>query len=150
MLYVCEVKMTIVLIFNFLIFMSQEKLKQDVLDFLREEGFAPSLDEDGDVKFKKEGDVHFVRIDEKDNSPFYLSMTRYLSMGDDGYDMSKAMLVTMEVNNYKTVKVRLYDSYITIRSEMFLQDISHFKAVFYRTISLMNMAMNEFCEEYSK
>ena len=40
--------------------------------FLLEEGYAPSIDDDGDVRFKFEGGDYFVLIDREDEDYFRL------------------------------------------------------------------------------
>ena len=130
--------------------MLKEKIQNDVLAYIKEEGFLPSITEDDDIVFKKEGILHYVSIADNESSPFYLSFSRGLNIGDN-YDKQKAMLIANEVNNYKCIKTKLYDSgVVVVAAEMFLQDVEHFKAVFYRTMSVLNFAMNEFCDEYQK
>ena len=129
--------------------MTQENLKNEVLNFLKEEGFCPTIDEDGDICFKKEGDLYYVIVDNKEESPFYLVISLGRRM-EEGYDMAKALPIVYEVNHYKGVKMKLYESSIVTRAEMFLENADHFKAVFYRTTTLLNIGMNEFCEEFFK
>jgi hypothetical protein len=127
----------------------QKKLQNDIVSYLRTEGFAPSIDEDGDIMFKREGITHYVIIDRTEDSPYFLILQRGLNI-EEGYDKQKVLQIANEVNYYKGIKVRLYDTSISIRAEMFLQNAEHFKAVFYRIIALMNFAKNEFQEEYNK
>lgn len=44
--------------------LAQNSVKRDIFSFLRTEGYAPSLDEDGDIKFKVQGTVYFALVKE--------------------------------------------------------------------------------------
>jgi hypothetical protein len=127
----------------------QKKLQTDIMNYLKTEGFSPSIDEDGDIAFKKEGVNHYVIISKDEDSPFYLSISRYLSMDED-YNIRKAMPIINEANKYKGVKLLAYDTSIAVKAEMFLQSADHFKAVFNRLMVLLGYAANEFREEWSK
>ena len=127
----------------------QQKLQNDIQNYLREEGFAPSIDEDGDIKFKKEGISFYVIIDKGENSPFFLQLCVPYNLGAN-YDRQKVMRIANEVNEYKSVKMKLYSESIMIKAEMFLQDATHFGAVFYRTMSILGYAGEEFLNEYNK
>jgi len=126
--------------------MSQE-IQNSVMAYLKEEGFAPSIDEDGDIRFKKEGDLYYVIIDDKEDNPYYMSIALARGM-DEGYNMQKAISIAYEVQEYKGVKMKLYNTSILTKSEMFFQDPKHFNAVFYRTTRILLAAMNEFCEKF--
>ena len=129
--------------------MSIEGIKKSIMDYLRVEGYVPTIDEDGDISFKKEGDLYFVFLDEKESAPFYLTFTLGRNM-TEGYDMDKAMVIAFEIEGYKGVKMKLYNNGIQTRSEMFFQNITHFNDIFKRTSEIMLFAMNEFCEKFFK
>lgn len=40
----------------------------NLYDHLSNEGFRPSIDDDGDLRFKVEGRVYFIRLDEEDST----------------------------------------------------------------------------------
>ena len=46
--------------------MSKAALQRMYMDYLREEGYMPSIDEDGDILFKVAGDSYYIIIDEDD------------------------------------------------------------------------------------
>jgi len=127
--------------------MDIEGIKKNIMDFLRNEGYAPSFDDDGDIKFKKEGDLYYVLVDEKQSSPFYLTIALSRNMPKD-YDMNKAMTLAFEIEDYKSIKMKLYSWGIQTRAEMFFQNNNHFNDVFNRTTQIMLFAMNEFCEKF--
>ena len=83
--------------------------RDSVVSFLKEEGFVPSVDEDGDIWFKKEGDTLLVTIQD-DTAPFYIQITYYLS--SEGMDDQIALLKAVNnINlNCRCVKCALDDN----------------------------------------
>lgn len=47
-------------------------LQSAYMEYLREEGYRPTLDTNGNIKFKKEGLIYYIFVNEKD--PKYFSM----------------------------------------------------------------------------
>ena len=49
---------------------SQEWTKRDLqnayMDYLRQEGYVPSIDTDGDIQFKVAGDTYYIIVDDRD------------------------------------------------------------------------------------
>ena len=127
--------------------MNQKTIQNEIMNYLKNEGFTPSIDDDGDINFKKEGDLHYVIIDEKEENPFYLTISLTRRM-EEGYDMEKAISVAFDVEGYKGIKIKLYKTSIVAQAQMFFQHPDHFKQVFYRTTQIMLWAMDEFCEKY--
>ena len=68
--------------------------RDSVVSFLKDEGFVPSVDEDGDIWFKKEGDTLLVSVQD-DTAPFYVQINYGLS--SEGMDDQVALLKA--VNN---------------------------------------------------
>ena len=68
--------------------------RDSVVSFLKSEGFVPSVDEDGDIWFKKEGDNLLVSVQDE-AAPFYVQISYYLS--SEGMDDQVALLKA--VNN---------------------------------------------------
>jgi hypothetical protein len=126
--------------------MDHKEIKDSILTYIKQEGYVPTVDDDGDIEFKKEGDLYWVIIDEKEESPFYLSIILTRRMGDD-YDKRRAIIVAHEVNK-KGVRVKLKDKSVWAEADMFFQDPKHFNAVFKRTTQIMLWAMDEFCEQF--
>ena len=42
--------------------LAQLRLRGDIKNYLQQEGYMPEIDSDGDIKFKKEGDTFYVKI----------------------------------------------------------------------------------------
>ena len=66
--------------------------RDSVVSLLKDQGFVPSLDEEGDIWFKKEGSTLLINIQDE-AAPFYVQISYYLpSKGaDDQVALLKAM-----------------------------------------------------------
>ena len=83
--------------------------RDSVVSFLKEEGFVPSVDEDGDIWFKKEGDTLLVSVQD-DTAPFYVQINYGLS--SEGMDDQVALLKAMNsINlNCRCIKCAMDDN----------------------------------------
>jgi len=45
---------------------TKEDLQNTYMEYLRQEGYVPTIDADGDIQFKVAGDVYFIIINETD------------------------------------------------------------------------------------
>lgn len=70
--------------------------RDSIANFLKLEGYVPSIDEDGDIEFKKEGSTYFVTVVD-DEAPFYVQFSYYLGMDEDIDQV--AMLKAMNETN---------------------------------------------------
>lgn len=130
---------------------TQRKLRSDIILFLKEEGFMPELDSDGDIKFKKEGETYYISINSQDTSPMYLVMHKQYRYSDDGLFIKKYILkASNELNLYKAVKVLCFDSYYSFRAEMYLVNVEHFKYTFYKLLSQLANIENDLETECRK
>ena len=115
---------------------AQRRLRSDITQFLREEGFMPEIDSDGDIKFKKEGGTYYISIDYKDDSPMYLVMYRQYLYSESGLFVKRNILkASNELNFYKGVKILCFESNYSFRAEMYLVNAEHFKYTFYKLLS---------------
>lgn len=89
--------------------------RDSVVSFLKSEGFVPSVDEDGDIWFKKEGDNLLVSI-EDETAPFYVQISYALS--SEGMDDQVALLKAVNnINlNCRCVKCSIGDNGVMLIS----------------------------------
>lgn len=127
----------------------QIKLRSDVLSFLKQEGFMPEIDSDGDIKFKREGNTMYVSINEKDESPMFITLSRYFSYSDD-ITQYKIEQASIELNLYKGVKVIAFKSNYAIRGEMYVRDAQSFCKVFYKLATQIDNVREDVREECGK
>lgn len=129
----------------------QLKLRSDIESFLREEGFMPQIDSDGDIAFKKDGDRYYVIIDSRDTSPFYITLSKFYSYGE-GLNRHNISEKLDELNLKKAVKVLLNDKSYVLQSEMFIINAESFKYVFYKLlnqIEALEEEVNILCSDKS-
>lgn len=113
---------------------AQKKVRSGIMYFLKEEGYMPELDSDGDILFKKEGMKYHVAVSDIDTSPMYVVLFHNYRY-DDTYTKNKILSVLNEVNLYKAVKLLCFDAAYSFRAEMYLVDAEQFKYTFYKLMS---------------
>lgn len=59
----------------------EQSFTNEVKKFLLNEGYAPTIDEDGDVKFKYEGDTFYVMVATYDEG-YYVRVTGFMTAGE--------------------------------------------------------------------
>lgn len=131
--------------------LSQEQLelRTDISNFLKEEGFMPEIDSDGDIRFKSEGHTYYVTISSVDENPMYISL--YIPFNNpDGYSADDVVLATKALNKYKGVKVVCFDDSFRISGELYLRDADLFKESFYKLMSQINNVREDFMDEIKK
>lgn len=126
---------------------SQEKLRSDIMSFLRYEGYMPELDNDGDIKFKKEGTVYFVRVDSNETSPMYVVLFTLYNKPSN-YDINVVKLASAELNFYKGVKCIVYDSgTVSLQADLFMNSVDTFKAVFNKLMQNIGYMAEDILDE---
>lgn len=131
---------------------SQLKLRTEIFNFLKEEGFAPEIDKDGDIKFKRQGNYHYVIIAENNESPMYVEMERYVAVPEKYSEVTARVAAHNLSRRYKAVKCYFTgnDKVITFSAQMFVRSSEPFKEVFYKLCTVMDdmkEEMNERLEE---
>ena len=84
---------------------SQLKLRTEIFNFLKEEGFAPEIDKDGDIKFKRQGNYHYVIIAENNESPMYVEMERYVAVPEKYSDTSVHFSSSVHVSPSRVISI---------------------------------------------
>ena len=120
----------------------QKDMRDKAFDFLRDEGFQPSIDNDGDIMFWRGGKKYYIIVSDKDNSPFYLSLSIYFDYSDH-LSKSKLLLYSSEINKYKMLKLYLSDNTFSLQCQMFLTNIESFTAIFNRVLGIIDSAEDE-------
>lgn len=120
----------------------QRRLRDDIVEYLRNEGFGPKVDNDGDVAFKKEGRQYYVQITEKDKSPMYCFISCHFVYGETFTKRAVAQ-AAVEIADNKMVKVVLFDNSYAFISDLYLTSSSAFTSIFYKMIGQIDSAMEE-------
>lgn len=131
---------------------TKKRIRTNYINFLKEEGYVPSIDADGDIKFKIDGSTYYVVIADQD-SPAYVTLWApgYTLGGDGGYDIVKVIPIINKTNiERRGVKFLYTDKSVIVRMEMLLPNAESFKNVFYTSLSYLKSSRELFEEEYSK
>jgi hypothetical protein len=122
---------------------TKEDLQGTYMEYLRQEGYVPSIDVDGDIQFKVAGDTYFIIVDDKDLQFFQV----YTGFKLDTVSQEIALNAVNSSNrSSKVVKIAFSPDrkVISITAELLLNDPKDFIPVFSRTISLIRNAENNF------
>ena len=123
-----------------------EDVRNLYLECLREEGYVPKLDEEGDITFKKEGQRFYVAIKESDLA--YINLSTHGTYNDLLRDRNHAFEVINDIQfKYKAVKMLLFDGdemSILFKIENFLESPVQFQNVLLRSLNLLFHVMTRF------
>jgi hypothetical protein len=126
---------------------TRDVLQNMYIQYLREEGYLPSLDGDGDILFKVSGNNYFIILDENDfqNNLLFFRIYTGVSLGD--FLPEDALAAANYINMHSKV-AKVYISTdgrsIAINTELLLTNPQDFKAVLSRALSLMRFAESNF------
>ena len=121
---------------------AQFSLRSDVVTYLKSEGFQPSIDDDGDIMFKRQGDTYFVIISATDDNPMYIQLAKYFNY-NDSFTRTKATLLANEISLYKMCKLTASENKFSLACQMFVRNSSAFTSTFYRMLEVMDAAESE-------
>jgi len=119
------------------------ELQNIYIDYLRQEGYVPAVDADGDIQFKVSGENYFIIIDENDLQFFQI----YMGFSLGSTPLEDAMNAANYSNRHsKVAKVSISSNGIVanITAELLLEDPRGFKPVLSRALSLIRNAENIF------
>jgi len=125
---------------------TREDLQNIYMEYLRNEGYVPSKDCDGDIQFKVGGDTYFIIVDENDLQFFQV----YMGFKMDKISTEDALTAANYSNRTsKVVKVSFSQDrkVVSITAELLLNDPKDFIPVFSRAISLIKNAENNFISQ---
>lgn len=125
--------------------------KRDVyMEVLREEGYLPKLDTDGDIRFKKEGTEFWLFINEDDETYFQLVLP--LFQVDEETEMGSTVAAASAVTGQiKAAKVLVTGSGLCVATiEQFLTSPSDLSVLLERYLSVLFAARLELGSELER
>lgn len=128
---------------------AQLSLRTEILTFVREEGFAPTIDEsDNSVTFKKEGVLHWITVG--GTGPFYLELHR-AGLDCENADRSIVLQAVNEANKkVRSAKAILFDTSVSFAVEVFVHSVEEFKYTFYTCMKELDSAKKKVSEYYEE
>ena len=123
---------------------TKSELQQMYTDYLREQGYTPSVD-DGDVIFKVEGGNYYISVDEGDLAFFRIVYPGFWKIESEA-ERIKASAVIMSVNRTtKLAKVYIESWDNTyVEASVFLNTPEDFKRHFSRMLNTIQLARRKF------
>jgi hypothetical protein len=146
---ICKILLAVLIFGGIFVFpaVSQGWTKTDLqntyLEYLRQEGYPPTVDRDGDIEFKVAGETYFIIVDENDLHFFQV----YRGFSLEAISAESALNAANYSNrSSKVVKVAFSPDrrVVSFTAELLLNDPKDFIPVFSRAISLIRNAENNF------
>jgi hypothetical protein len=122
-------------------------LQEMYMDYLRQEGYAPSVDSDGDVAFKSDGRTYYIIVDEGDPVYFKILFPNFWKIESEA-ERAKASTVIMTVNRVvKVIKVYIgSNDSASIIADIYLNTPESFNNRFPRMLSAIQTARQRFID----
>jgi len=117
-----------------------------IAEFLRQEGFRPTLDEDGDVAFQYEGLHHCIMIDDEDPDYLLVGCPGFWVTESAGEKLQATLVVSAVNRNVKVAKVYLAEDRVWATAELFAGSPGAYKQVFHHLLAAMRTAMHMFAD----
>lgn len=127
--------------------MSKQARAEMYRQFLTEEGFAPRIDEDGDVFFKYEGGNYLVLVDDRDEEFFRLIFPGFWSIESDEERVMVTLAAQHATAQTKVAKVFTVRDNTWATIEMFCSPPENFKSVFRRCLNALRASVVNFQEK---
>jgi hypothetical protein len=124
-------------------------LQDMYMGYLKEQGYTPSIDEDGDVRFKYEGGTYYIIVDENDPTFLHILYPNFWEI-ESPIELAQAKNAVSYVNRTaKIAKIYLVrdDVDLSISAESLLNQPEDFKICFARMLRCIRTARDEFREE---
>ncbi|MBQ6862203.1 MAG: hypothetical protein IJN98_06290 [Alistipes sp.] len=124
-------------------------LKERCMEILREEGYLPTIDDDGDIKLKVQGLTYYVICDSDDDVYLRVWLPSFWSI-ENNEEFAKAHFVANKVNReYKVAKVTINKNNDNTHAqcEMFISpDDPQLKRILLRLFNLLSSVRSDFAE----
>ena len=127
--------------------MSREEFQRMYSDFLRDEGYKPVVDDDGDVRFKYEGKTYFIQVSENDPQYFRIAFANFWPIENEK-ELGQAFVAANDSNmKSKVSKVLIIRENVWVSLEIFVGHPDDFKQVFSRSMSALNNGVDGFVKK---
>jgi hypothetical protein len=128
--------------------MTKSQLQQMYVTYLKQEGYQPEVDSDGDVAFKAEGRYFYISVDEDDLEVFTIVFPYFWEI-ESLSERREALLAASNAN--RTTKIaKIYltpDDDTSIIGQTYLVKPDDFKLFFGRMVDAIMTARRKFIDE---
>jgi len=120
-----------------------------VKSYLQTEGYVPTIDSDGDIKFKSEGRTYYISLQNYDNA-VYIDFYTLLDISDS--NIGKVRIAADKAQtSLKFARVDVVsNSTLSFDVVGYYESISTFKAMFENMLLICNMARERYIENYNE
>jgi hypothetical protein len=132
--------------------MSRRQMQDMYVSYLKEQGYQPNIDSDGDVVFKAEGGTYYIIVDENDLGSFRILYPNFWSV--ESLDEKTKIY---EVANYINRTTKVIKVFLNSRGDNTSMDVNifiarpeDFKLHFQRMIDLLLSERREFREKMNE
>ena len=122
---------------------TKSQLQTMYVEYLRSEGYNPSIDSDGDVNFTVQGIRFYIDVMENDLQSFHIVLTDRLSLGSDRLKALEA--ASQETRTTRVARIYLTSSNnIAVDAYIFIVKPEDFKVVLKRMIDVILLARKDY------
>ncbi|EMI55715.1 hypothetical protein [Rhodopirellula sallentina] len=125
---------------------TEESLQQSYINFLKQEGYSPRVDEDGDVAFKFEGRTYYLLVSAEDPNLMRLAYPNFWSIENEEERLRAQVAALKATKDTKVAKVFLTEKNTWGIVSLFLADPEAFHPVFPRCLSALRLSVNTFAD----
>jgi hypothetical protein len=124
---------------------SKKQLQLMYISYLKKEGYLPEIDYDGDVKFKKEGNIYFIDVKAQQKDPQYFRIIHFIGRIKNDIERQEVLVAEDHVNStIKVVKFYTLKDTAWAAVEIFISNREDFKDIFSRIISVLSGGRESF------
>jgi hypothetical protein len=121
--------------------MNKSELQAMYVNFLREEGYRPEVDKDGDIVFKYEGGTYIVFVD------FRIVYPNFYHIGDEVERQKVLRAADYATGSTKVGKVFTVRDRVWGSVELLFSSKEEFRGVFGRAMRILRTAVMSFVEK---
>jgi len=125
---------------------SETELQRLYTEYLTEEGYRPEVDEDGDVRFKREGRLYFINVAEDDPEFFTVVLANIWPIESETERSLVRAAADASNAKSKVSKVFTINDDVWVSIELFVEHPEDFKGVFERAMSGIDNGVAEFIQ----
>lgn len=127
-----------------------DELVQLYVDFLTEEGYKPTVDSDGDVRFKKEGMTYFISVHSNDPQYFRIVLPSIYKIEDETERLQVLTACDFVNSLTKVAQMFTVKENVWVAAELFVNKPEDFKPLFNRCISAIQTGMLSYVTKMSE
>ncbi len=120
------------------------------VNYLREEGYVPKLDSDGDVSFKYEGMTCCALAQEQDREYFRVVIPNFWPIESEDERIRAIAAAGKVTAGLKVGKVLIVGDNVWASVEMLIDPIELFRNVFARVMRILMACIQQFRDEMAK